>query len=211
MTPTEIADSTKRELEIEIPADEIARETDALIQKYQKLARIPGFRRGHVPPSVVRQRFGQDIQNEVMDALIPKFFRKETERLGLIPISQPRVTDLHVHQGEPVHFKASFEVMPDIKVEAYKELRAEHPEISVTDQEVEDSLKSLQEQKATFTPVEGRAIADGDYAQASLDGVPKPDEPGMKPVHMDEILVEIGGKTTMPEFTENLRSASPGD
>ena len=93
MTPTEIADSTKRELEIEIPADEISRETDALIQKYQKLARIPGFRRGHVPPSVVRQRFGQDIQNEVMDALIPKFFRKETERLGLIPISQPRVSD----------------------------------------------------------------------------------------------------------------------
>jgi trigger factor len=211
VSPTETATSTKRELEIEIPAEDVARETDTLIQKYQKLARIPGFRSGHAPASIIRQRFAQDIKNDVMDALVPKFFRKETERLGLIPISQPRVTDLHAHEGEAVHFKASFEVMPEIKVEGYKELRAEHPEISVTDQEVEDSLKALQEQKATFSPVEGRAIADGDYAQVSLDGVPKPDEPGTKPVHMDEVLVEIGGKNTMPEFTENLRAANPGD
>jgi len=211
MTPTETTTATKRELEIEIPADDFARETETLIQKYQKLARIPGFRSGHVPASIIRQRFGQEIQNDVMDALIPKFFRKETERLGLIPISQPRVTDLHAHAGEPVHFKASFEVMPEIKVEGYKELRAEHPEIFVTDQEVEDSLKALQEQKATFAPIEGRAIQDADYAQVSLDGLPKPEEPSTKPVHMDEVLVEIGGKNTMPEFTENLRGASPGD
>jgi len=211
VSPTETATSTKRELEIEIPAEEVSRETETLITKYQKLARIPGFRTGHVPPSIIRQRFAQDIKNDVMDALIPKYFRKETERLGIIPISQPRVTDLHAHEGEAVHFKASFEVMPEIKVEGYKELRAEHPEISVTDQEVEDSLRSLQEQKATFSPVEGRPVADGDYAQVSLDGVPKPDEPGMKPIHMDEVLVEIGGKNTMPEFTENLRGANPAD
>jgi trigger factor len=211
VSPTETATSTKRELEIEIPAEEVARETETLIQKYQKLARIPGFRTGHVPASIIRQRFAQDIKNEAMDALIPKFFRKETERLGLIPISQPRVTDLHAHEGEAVHFKASFEVMPEIKVEGYKELRAEHSEITVTDQEVEDALKALQEQKATFSPVEGRAIQDGDYAQVSLDGVPKPEEPDTKPVHMDEVLVEIGGKSTMPEFTENLRGGNPGD
>jgi trigger factor len=211
VSPTETAASTKRELEIEIPVEDISRETDTLIQKYQKVARIPGFRSGHAPASIIRQRFAQDIQNDVMDALVPKYFRKETERLGLIPVSQPRVTDLHAHQGEPMRFKASFEVMPEIKVEGYKELRAEHPAISVTDQEVEGALKALQEQKATFSPVEGRSIADGDYAQASLDGVPKPDEPGMKPVHMDEVLVEIGGKNTMPEFTENLRGADSGD
>jgi trigger factor len=211
MSLTESTANTKRELEIQIPADEIARETETLIQKYQKLARIPGFRRGHVPASIIRQRFAREIQNDVMDALIPKYFRKQTESLGLIPVSQPRVTDLHAHAGEPVHFKASFEVMPEIKVEGYKELRAEHREVSVTDQEIEDSLKALQEQKATFAPVEGRSIQDGDYAQVSLDGVPKPEEPSTKPVHMDEVLVEIGGKDTMPEFTENLRDANPDD
>lgn len=211
MSATETDTSTKREIEVQVPADEFARESDVLVQKYQKLARIPGFRRGHVPASIIRQRFAQDIQNEVVDALVPKYFNKETERLGLIPISQPRVTDLHVHENEGMHFKASFEVMPDIKVAGYKELRAEHPEVFVTDPEVEDTLKSLQEQKATFAPVEGRSLAEGDYAQVSLDGTPTPAEAGVKPVHMDEVLVEIAGKNTMPEFTENLRGANPGE
>ncbi|HEY4659871.1 MAG TPA: trigger factor [Terriglobales bacterium] len=211
MSPTETAPTTKREIEVEIPPEEVSRETEVLIQKYQKLARIPGFRRGHVPASIIRQRFSQDIQNDVIDALVPKYFRKETERLGVVPISQPRVTDLQANEGKPMHFKASFEVMPEIKVEGYKELRADHPEISVTDEEVEESLKSLQEQKATFSPIEGRTIEDGDYAQVSLDGTPKNQQSGTKPVHMDDVLVEIGGKTTMPEFTENLRGASPGE
>jgi len=211
VSPTETATSTRREIEIEVPSEDVSRETDILVQKYQKLASIPGFRRGHVPASIVRQRFLQEIQNDVIDALVPRYFRKETERLGLMPISQPRVTDLHAHEGEALHFKASFEVMPEIKLEGYKELRAEHAEISVTDQEVADALKDLQERRATFSPIEARAIGDGDYAQASLDGTPKEDEAGTKPVHMDDVLVEIGGKNTMPEFTENLRGANAGE
>jgi len=211
VSPTETAESTTREIEVKVPAEEVTSETDALIQKYQKLARIPGFRRGHVPASVIRQRFRQDIQNDVVDALVPKYFRKETERLGLTPISQPRVTDLHVHDGEGLHFKASFDVMPAIKVDGYKELRAEHPETVVTDQEVDDQLKALQESKATYSPVEGRSVEDGDFAQVSLDGTPKMEDEGTKPVHMDDILVEIAGKNTMQEFTENLRGTNPGD
>ena len=211
MSPTETAESTKREIEVQVPAEEVARQTDALIQKYQKLARIPGFRAGHVPASVIRQRFKQDIQNDVVDALVPTYFRKETERLGLVPVSQPRVTDLHVHEGEGLHFKASFEVMPEVKVEGYKELRAEHPDINVTEPEVEDQLKALQESKATYSPVEGRGLKDGDFAQGSLDGTPKEEDANTKPVHMDDVLVEIAGKNTMPEFTENLRGANPGD
>jgi trigger factor len=211
VTPTETAAETKREIEVQVPSEEVSRETDALIQKYQKLARIPGFRRGHVPASIIRQRFSQDIQNDVIDALVPKYFRKETERLGLYPVSQPRVTDLHAHEGEGLHFKATFEVMPEIKVEGYKELRADHPEITVTDEEVEQSLNALQEQKATFSPVEGRTIEEGDYAQVSLDGTPKQEDANTKPVHMDDVLVEIGGKNTMPEFTENLSGANAGE
>src|SRR5438046_3358954 len=110
-----------------------------------------------------------------------------------------------------MHFKAAFEVMPEITVEGYKELRAEHPEVFVTDPEVDDSLNALREQKATFAPVEGRSISDGDYAQVSLDGTPNEEDENTKPVHMDDVLVEIGGKNTMPEFTENLRGTSAGD
>jgi trigger factor len=208
VSPTETS-STRREIAVEIPVEEVNRETASLIQKYQKLARIPGFRRGHVPASVIRQRFGEDLKSDVVEALVPRYFRKEAEKQGLIPVSQPQVTDLHLKDNEPLRFKASFEVMPEIKVEGYKELRAEKPEVTVTDEEVEQSLNGLREQQATFTSVEGRPLADGDYAQVSLDGKPKDGED--KPVHMDEVMVEVAGKNTMPEFTENLRGASPGD
>ena len=209
LSPTETNTSTKREIEVEIPADAVTRETETLIQKYQKLARLPGFRRGHVPASVIKQRFSEDIKSEIVDALVPRYFRQETDKLGLIPVSQPRVTDLHVHDGEPLRFKASFEVMPEIKVEGYKDLRAEKPEISVTNEEVEESLNGLREQHASFTSIEGRTLADGDFAQVSLHGEPKDGEG--KPVHMDDILVEIAGKNTMPEFTENLRGTTTDD
>ena len=209
MSPTELNSSTKREIQVEVPAEEVTRETDALVSKYQKMARLPGFRRGHVPPSIIRQRFAEDLKSEVVEALVPRYFRRETEKQGLRPVSQPRVTELQIEQGQPLRFKASFEVMPEIQVEGYKELRAEKPEIAVSDEEVEQTLNGLREQNATFSAIEGRALADGDFAQVSLDGTPK-DGDG-KPVHMDEILVEIGGRNTMPEFTENLRGALAGD
>jgi trigger factor len=204
-------DGVKREISVEIPAADVAREMEVIVQKYQKVARLPGFRSGHVPASIIKQRFKEDLKSDVVEALVPRYFRKEAEKQGLIPVSQPQVTDLHIHDGEPLRFKASFEIMPDIVVEGYKELRADHPEIVVKDEEVEDALNSVREQHATFTSVEGRPLTDGDFAQASMDGKPKVDDDTSKPVHMDEILIEIGGKNTVPEFTENLRGADAGD
>jgi trigger factor len=219
VSPTETVDATndtkkdgvKREISVEIPADEVAREMEIIIQKYQKVARLPGFRSGHVPPSIIRQRFKDNLKSDVVEALVPRYFRKEAEKLGMIPVSQPRVTDLHIHDGEPLRFKASFEIMPDIVVEGYKELRADHPEIVVKDEEIEDALNNVREQHATYTSVEGRPLADGDFAQSSMDGKPKQDDASSQPVHMDEVLIEIGGKNTVPEFTENLRAANAGD
>lgn len=208
VSPTETS-STRREIQVEIPADEVTRQTESLVQKYQKLARLPGFRRGHVPASIIRQRFAEDLKSDVVEALVPRYFRREADKLGLRPVSQPRVTDLQIHENEPLRFKATFEVMPEISVDGYKELRAEKPIISVTDEEVEQTLHSLREQHATFTSIDGRPLADGDFAQAALDGQPTDGEG--KPVHMDEVLVEIGGSNTMPEFTENLRGASAGE
>ncbi|MGB6386666.1 MAG: trigger factor [Terriglobales bacterium] len=228
MSPAEIKDSTnenttkesatKREIQVEIPVEDVNRQTESLIQKYQKVARIPGFRRGHVPASIIRQRFSEEIKTDMVEALIPRFFRQEAERLSLHPVSQPRVTDLHLHEGEPLRFKAAFEVLPEIKLEGYKELRADKPEIAVSEADVEQALTDLRERHASFNTVEGRALADGDFAQVSLDGTPKTGQTSGEaktedgqPVHMDEVLVEIAGGNTMPEFTEHLRGTSAGD
>jgi trigger factor len=206
--------ATKREIEVEIPVEDVNRQTDSLIQKYQKVARIPGFRSGHVPASIIRQRFSEQIKTDMVEALIPRYFRQETEKLGMHPVSQPRVTDLHLRAGEPLRFKAAFEVLPEIKLEGYKELRAEKPEIAVSEADVAQALADLRERHASFNPVEGRALADGDFAQVSLDGNPKSGEGKTgegQPVHMDEVLVEIAGQNTMPEFTEHLRGTVAGD
>ncbi len=224
MSPTETTDAvkteankknTKREISVEIPAAEVARETETQMQRYQKSARLPGFRAGHVPASIIKQRFGDGLKNDVAEALIPKYFRREAEKQGLIPVSQPRVTDLHMHDGEPLTFKASFEVLPEIQVEGYKDLRAEHPEIVISDEEVEQALNSVREQHATYATVEGRALAEGDFAQASMDGKPKDGKDVVdaksNPVHMDDVLIEIGGKNTVPEFSQNLTGASAGE
>ena len=208
-------DSVKREISVQISAAEVARETESQIQRYQKSARLPGFRAGHVPASIIKQRFGDGLKNDVAEALIPKYFRREAEKQGLIPVSQPRVTDLHMHDGEPLTFKASFEVLPEIQVEGYKDLRADKPEIAVTDEEVEQALTGLREQRATYTSIEGRPLAEGDFAQASMDGKPKDaqdtKDAASNPVHMDDVLIEIGGKNTVAEFSQNLTGASAGD
>ncbi len=94
MSPTETAgakndeakkDGVKREISVEIPAEEVTRETETIIQKYQKVARLPGFRTGHVPASIIRQRFKEDLKSDVVEALVPRYFRKEADKLGLYP------------------------------------------------------------------------------------------------------------------------------
>ncbi len=203
-----------REISVEIPPDVVRAESESVVQKYQKLARVPGFRKGKVPASIVRQRFADDIKSEVVEALVPRYFRDETKKQALMPVSQPRVTDLHFHEGEPLRFKASFEILPEFKVAPYDDLRIEKFDSIVTDDDVERALNNLREQHATYTAVEElRGLADGDFAVVGFNGVPKESEQDAdsKPVEVEEVMVEIGGENTIPEFTENLRDAKVGD
>ncbi len=204
----------KRELTIEIPADVVHAETENLVGRYQKLARIPGFRKGKVPASIVRQRFAEEIKSEIVEALVPRYFRLETEKQKLLPVSQPRVTDLHLHEGEPLKFTASFEVLPDFKIAAYDDVKISRLDTNVSDADVENALNNLRQQQATYSAVdEARPLADGDFAVVSFKGTPKESEQNAdsKPVEVDEVMVEIGGEGTIPEFTENLRGVKAGE
>jgi len=205
-------DSTRREIQVEVPADVVARQTESILEKYQKLARLPGFRRGRVPQSILRQRFAEEIKSEVVEALVPRYFRQEAEKQGLQPVSQPRVTDLNVNEGEPLRFKAEFEVLPQIELADYQSLRVERPDISISEEDVNAALERLREQQATYTTIdEERPLQDDDFAQVTLDGTPAESGEGQKPVHMDEVMVEIGGKNTVNEFSEHLRGARAGE
>ena len=208
------ANPCKRELTIEVPADVVKGEREKIVARYARLARVPGFRKGKVPATVVRQRFADEIKSDLVEALVPRYFREETKKHNMVPVSQPRVTNLHLHDDEPLKFKAEFEIFPDFKVTDYSDIKAETLDTNVTEDEVEQSLKNLRLQHATYNAVEeDRGLADGDFAVVSFRGLPKENEENTeaKPVEVDEVMVEIGGENTIPEFTENLRSTKAGE
>jgi trigger factor len=200
----------QREVSVEVPAEVVAQEEQAVISKFQKFARVPGFRKGKVPAGIIRNRFSEDIKSEVVEHLVPRYFRQETEKQHLVPVSQPRVTDLDLNAGQPLRFRAIFEVIPEVQVEGYQEIRPEKREVTVTPEEIDQAMASLREQHSSYENVdEDRPLQDGDYAQASFSGTGS--EAGAEPVNVEDILVEIGGATTIKEFTENLRGAKAGE
>jgi trigger factor len=198
-----------REVEVEVPADVVARQTDTVVEKFRKAVRLPGFRKGKVPATIIRQRFEGEVKGEVVESLVPRYFQQEVERQKLEPVSQPRISDLDLKPGEPLRFKAKFEVLPEIELSGYDQLRAEMEDVKVTDEEVKQAVEHLRQQQATFTAVDDRALADGDFAQVSFRGSPK--EGGGQLANVDNILVEVGGTNTVKEFSENLRGARAGE
>ena len=222
----------EREISVEIPADVVTSELDSFVVRYQKMARIPGFRRGKTPAGLVRRRFADELKQEVVESLVPKFFREQVQKQGFSPISQPRITDFHFEDGEPLRFKAVFEVMPTIELSPYDDLRTEKGDISVGEDEVERELQSLREHQASYSSVEeDRGLQEGDFAQASFTGTPVEQQSsglvdpagnpigsteeakptGAQPIHIDDVLVDIGGTNTVKEFSDNLRGAKAGE
>jgi trigger factor len=231
-SPEGMDEACKREISVEIPADIVSKEQATVVKAYSKQARVPGFRKGKVPPSMVRNRFSSEINHEVLEALVPQYYREAVIKGGFRPISQPFIYDLQAEPGEPVRFKAAFEVLPDFELGPYQDIKVEKPNVKIGDEQVEAELKRLQERQASFDPVdEDRGAKEGEFAQVSFSAVPqeagvdkkteaeaKPEaEPKQEagkpaePVQMNEVLVEIGGANTLPEFSENLRGVKPGE
>jgi trigger factor len=205
-----------REVEVEVPADEVARSFRTVLKRYQKVARIPGFRPGKVPETVLRSRFGGSIREEVVEAVLPPHFRAAMVEKGLHPVSQPQVTDMKLEEGQPLHFKAIFEVLPEISVDGYQEVKVDKPDTTLTDAEYDAELDRILDSHSTMEPVEeDRGLADGDWAQISFKGAlqgeaAEGDEPADAPIEGSDVSVEVGGKDTMEAFSDALRSSKPG-
>lgn len=203
-----------REVEIEIPAEEVSKAFRTVVKRYQKQARISGFRAGKVPESLIRSRFHDSIQQDVVESILPAHFRTAIEQQSLEPVSQPQVTDLQMKDGEPLRFKAAFEVLPPFSVEGYQEVKVEKPDTTLTDAEFDEELKRAIDSRSTMEPVEeDRALADGDFAQITFKGQlqsTEESEAEAQPIEGQDVLVEVGGVNTLPAFNESLRGAKPG-
>ena len=187
------------------------------------MARIPGFRSGKVPESLVRSKFAKELRQEVLEALVSERFRSAIAERKLQPVSEPQLLDLRLEDGEPLRFKAAFEVMPEFDVTGYNMVRVEKPEVALTDEEFESELDRALESQATVEPVEeDRALVEGDWAEIQFRGEIKPlaqtvteegvtaTEPPAEPITGENVLLEIGGKNTLPAFNDALRGQKVG-
>jgi trigger factor len=202
------AASCRRELELEIPAEEVSKATERVAKELARVARVPGFRPGKAPISLIKRRFADDIKGEVLQKLVPEKVEKAVAEQKLTPVSRPEVDKLDYNEGQALKFRAVFEVLPEFVLGDYKHLELEMPAMDVTDEDVSKALDEMRERAAAFAPVEGRAIENGDYAQLKLQG--KPEGEG-EPLQADSVLCHIGAEETMEPFTENLKGANAGD
>jgi trigger factor len=211
-----------REIEVEAGADEVSKSFKAVVKRYQKLARIPGFRAGKVPESLIRSKFAKEVRQEVLESLVSERFRKAIEEQKLRPISEPQLLDMQLFDGQPLKFKAAFEVAPEIDISGYDSVRVSKPDAALTNDEFDAELSRVLDSHATVEPVEeDRALVDGDWAEIQFRGEVKDlaqtvTEDGVEntstqpPITGEDVLIEIGGKNTLAAFNEALRGAKPG-
>jgi len=168
-------------------------------------------------PAWVRNRFTDQLKEELLERLVPQYFHVAVMANGQKPIATPSITNLQAEPGQPIRFTAAFDVEPEFELGDYKSVKVEKPVVEVTDEEVQGEINSLQERQASYDPVdEDRPLQDGDFAQVAFEATPKKaagaTEPtAEEPVKMDEVMVEIGSPNTVAAFTENLRGTKAGE
>ncbi len=202
-----LVEGCKHSLEITIPVDAVDAATTKVTGDYQKVAKLPGFRPGKAPASLIRKHFEGDIRQKVLETLVPKFFDSTVQEEKLQVISQPDIKEVHFHAGEPIKFKAEFEVAPEVELGEYKGLEVAYTEPEVTAEDIDKRVEEIRNEKATFVNMDSRPLADGDFAVVSLESID-----GIEPpLKQDELTIEVGGKETLEGFTENLRGMEPDE
>jgi len=202
-----LLEGCKHSLEISVPVETVEGETERVVSSFQQRAKLPGFRPGKAPAGLVRKHFEGDIRQQVLENLVPKFLDQELQKQELHIVGTPDISDVHFHRGEPLRFKAEFEVFPEIELKDYQNLEVAYQDPQVSHEDVAKRLEEIRDQKADYSNVDPRPIQDGDHAVISIESLSGAEQP----VKQDEMMLHVGANDTLPAFTENLRGMSPGD
>src|SRR5215470_17196868 len=200
---------TRKNLDIEIPQDVVNEEIQHIAQELAKRARVPGFRPGKAPIAVVKTRYRDEIVSEMMQHLLPRYFGNAVEERKLdVVVHTPSFERIDYSAGQALRFKAVFEVYPQLSITNYNGVPVEEPSVQVADSEIDNALKQLQEENAEMVPVdEERPIRDGDFADISFEGVIRDSEEPL--ITGEKVVCEVGARTTLKEFSENLTGMKP--
>jgi trigger factor len=194
-------------VEVEIPADRINAESERVTNEFSRQAKLPGFRPGKVPMSVVRTRFAKEIQEEVMSRLLPVSFREAIADKGVEPVGDPQLQHIDPFiEGAPVKYKAEFDVKPSINLGEYRGLEVDEAKIEVSDEDVDKMIERLREQASSYRVENDRGLEDGDFAMVEITTSAEGVDPETRGGHF-----RLGEETPMTELHEVLRGRKPGD
>jgi trigger factor len=204
---TEFTDvsETQKTVTIEIDSAVVDAEIDRVAQGYRKV-RVPGFRPGKVPATIIKRRFRDQILHEVMHGLIPRAVEEALQERGIEPIDTPNVRDVALEEGQPLRFTAAIETVPPFDPGDLSTLNATKTPVAITEEAIEQTLQRLRERAAKSEPVEGRPATDGDTVVADLV---RQDESG--PDRHEGVSIEIGSQANPPGFDAHLIGVGPGD
>jgi trigger factor len=196
----------KKSLAVEVDAEEVSKETEAVLRRYAGQVRLPGFRQGKAPVDMVRKRFAKEIDDDVRERLISRLWREATIAQGIVPLGDPVLEDLKHEPGMPFQFKTTFEVVPKFEVGGYKGVEAKTPPSGVADAEVDAALESIRQSNARYVPDEARLAEPGDVLVADLHEQPE----GEEGKERERLSLEVGAAGNPDVFNAKLAGARSG-
>ena len=221
---TEIAEvsETRRHLTFEVPSDVVETEIARVADGYAKNAKVPGFRQGKVPSTVIRQRYKDQILHDVAHDLIPRLVGSALKERNLNPVAVPDIRDVEIEEGKPMTFLADFELMPEINLGEYEGLSLRKQPAVLEAGAVDRALEQLQQRAARWLSVEDRPAGEGDTVIADLTRTrrgrliqlageaPPPHEMEGKAETLNNVSIEIGNEANPAEFNKELANAPIG-
>lgn len=204
ITPTETAGVSRR-LQITVPAETVATYEEQAARKYATQVRLPGFRPGKAPPSMVRKKFPEAVRQEAIEIVINEAFREAVEREGLKLAAQPHVHDLKAEPGQPLEFELHCEVRPELALEQIEGFTLTRRDTVVTDALVEEQIERIREQKAEWMPVDDKA-APADMVTVLLSTA---EADGTLP-EGKEYRIVLGGGQAIAGIEELIMETAPG-
>ena len=205
---TEISE-TQKHLSFEVPSDTVSTEIARVAQDYGRKARVPGFRQGKVPTTVIKQRYKDQILYDVANDLIPRLVDEALRERGLEPVSAPDIKDVVLEEGQPLKFLAEFETVPPIDPGDYTGISLNKPPAVLEVGAVDALLERLRERAVKWHPVEDRPAAAGDAVLMDLIRRPQivltdAPAPAVDETPMQNVSIELGNPANPPGFDEHL-------
>jgi trigger factor len=205
-------------LQIEVPPEEVSKEWDAIANSFARFAKIPGYRPGKAPRSVIEKRFRKEIQDELTKKLVSKSYHEAIEQEQLRVASLANIEDVQLGDDKSMRFRATVVTAPEFELPAYKDLPVQLPETKVSESEIDAALERLRDQAADFVDVPERGLEMGDFAvidfEGSSDGRPISEiaPQASKNLHGGKkFWLRLAPDNFLPKFCEQIVGEKPGE